>query len=87
MGGNVGTNEKSWESPRIGTPQAQGQECWCQVLDMPKCYSMWNKRKRKYIIFYSRAKPIQMWKGKVICNDLVHNSSAQPGIQTLHMPR
>jgi len=82
----LGLMKKPWKSLGIGTPQAQGQECWCQVLDMPKCYSMWNKRKWKYIIFDSRAQLIQMWKGKVIYNDMVHNSSPQSEIQTPHMP-
>jgi hypothetical protein len=74
----LGLMKKPWKSLRIGTPQAQGQGCWYQVLGMPKCYSLRNKRRRKYIIFDSRAKPIQMWRRKMICNDLVHNQGSRP---------
>jgi hypothetical protein len=31
---------KLWKPPRTRVIQAQGQECWCEALDMPECYCL-----------------------------------------------
>lgn len=52
--GCVGIDENVVGPPRIGPLQAQGQKCWHQALDTFECYSLWNKKKWRYVIFDSR---------------------------------